>query len=416
MSPQELTQDIERYLLKGDYVRCEELIATYTAAYTEDPFFDQVRVDRARKWVENTKLFIEQINALDKSSYDIVTLREYGNTHDICQPAATMEDLEPGLYTVGQASVFDDASETDLTAADEAILSAKGFFRKHKDTDHDQFRIGRLVRFCNVHHRAITCFDASLFFNKFTSSAFCRRTRLNASRKPTGTIPFAYILPVPYGRNFYHFTAETIYGLRFIDRLHVPAPIIYQDDRFGLIDFYGAQLGVARNRFVKISDVDHCVIETCVMPENPNFYWNRAMYQFFRGLIKGQEGTTGKPKRRVYISRSLASRRPVNEDAVEAMLKDYGFAIVHTETIGIHEQATLFNQADIIISPHGAALTNMLFARPGTMIVEVFNPDYIDPQYCIRSKGGGLRYKAIIADQTNHHLDIISDLVKSIGS
>jgi hypothetical protein len=39
MSPQELTQDIERYLMKGDYVRCEELIDGYTSDQEKDPRF-----------------------------------------------------------------------------------------------------------------------------------------------------------------------------------------------------------------------------------------------------------------------------------------------------------------------------------------------------------------------------------------
>jgi hypothetical protein len=80
--------------------------------------------------------------------------------------------------------------------------------------------------------------------------------------------------------------------------------------------------------------------------------------------------------RRIYISRSQAAcRRVVNELDVLAMLMKYGFEPYILENLSFSEQVSLFSQAEAIISPHGAGLTNMIFGKSKTIIIELFNPD-----------------------------------------
>lgn len=77
--------------------------------------------------------------------------------------------------------------------------------------------------------------------------------------------------------------------------------------------------------------------------------------------------------RRIYITRhSARSRRVVNEEAVTDALATVGFETVTLDMVPVAEQATLFAEARAIVSVHGAGLTNLLFARPGTTLIEIF--------------------------------------------
>jgi capsular polysaccharide biosynthesis protein len=70
------------------------------------------------------------------------------------------------------------------------------------------------------------------------------------------------------------------------------------------------------------------------------------------------------PFRRVYISRKLADKRKAhNELAVELLMRKHGFEIVHPENISLKAQIELMAKTQILVSLHGAALTNMLFMQ-----------------------------------------------------
>lgn len=75
---------------------------------------------------------------------------------------------------------------------------------------------------------------------------------------------------------------------------------------------------------------------------------------------------------RIYVSRAKASRRQVlNEAEVADYVHSKGFAIVQLEDYTFTEQVSLMARARILISIHGAGLTNMLFMQPGGRILEL---------------------------------------------
>ncbi len=93
------------------------------------------------------------------------------------------------------------------------------------------------------------------------------------------------------------------------------------------------------------------------------------------------------PTNRIYISRSNAKYRHIfNEDAVVALLSQYGFVSVALETLSVAQQATLFSEAEAIIGAHGSGLTNLVFCSPGTVVVELFSPYYLRTDYWMISQ------------------------------
>jgi hypothetical protein len=81
------------------------------------------------------------------------------------------------------------------------------------------------------------------------------------------------------------------------------------------------------------------------------------------------------PARPVYLSRSRlvdGKRAVTNEEAVERLFAERGFAIVHPQTLSLAGQIALFNTAPVIAAFSGSALHTGMFCRPdyaGTMLV-----------------------------------------------
>ncbi len=84
----------------------------------------------------------------------------------------------------------------------------------------------------------------------------------------------------------------------------------------------------------------------------------------------------------ILIHRKETKRSIQNHDALLALLKtkrpDLEWHVFSTQPLD--EAISLFNRATIIVAPHGAGLTNMLFAPPNTKIVE-FMPT-ANPNVC----------------------------------
>ena len=75
---------------------------------------------------------------------------------------------------------------------------------------------------------------------------------------------------------------------------------------------------------------------------------------------------------RLYITRQYESQRRVkNEDTLIALLSKYGFIVIDPGKIDFKDQARYFRNAEIIIAPHGAALSNIVWCENTVKIIEL---------------------------------------------
>jgi hypothetical protein len=87
-------------------------------------------------------------------------------------------------------------------------------------------------------------------------------------------------------------------------------------------------------------------------------------------------------KRRLLVSRrDASSRRVSNEPELQALLEPAGFETVVLGELSFREQVAAFAEAEMVIAPHGAALANLLFAAPGTVVVELHQAGAERPHY-----------------------------------
>jgi capsular polysaccharide biosynthesis protein/tetratricopeptide (TPR) repeat protein len=104
----------------------------------------------------------------------------------------------------------------------------------------------------------------------------------------------------------------------------------------------------------------------------------------------------------IYISRAGAKHRQVlNEPALLDRLQACGFTSIQLETLSFEEQVTLFAHAKVIVAPHGSGLTNILFCRPGTTVIELMSPHYIRSYYWVISRQLQLQHYYLVGESVD---------------
>lgn len=126
-----------------------------------------------------------------------------------------------------------------------------------------------------------------------------------------------------------------------------------------------------------------------------------------------------KSNKRLYISRSKAERRRLfNEEDLTEILNYFNFERVFTEDLSITEQIILFSQANILLSNHGAGLTNMLFMEAYGNVIELRSrKDAVNNCYFSLASALNLNYFYLLCDPTDssesfHIADLTFDKIE----
>jgi len=127
------------------------------------------------------------------------------------------------------------------------------------------------------------------------------------------------------------------------------------------------------------------VPDTCFRVRHPAAGANPELLEWWRGLAVHHVGAIEPRGDRLYLSRT--GTRPVREDTkLRMLLESYGFRTVEPSDFRFREQIDVFRGASAVVAPHGAALTNLLFAPKECRVLELF-----------ASRGGGDVYEVLAA-------------------
>jgi capsular polysaccharide biosynthesis protein/glycosyltransferase involved in cell wall biosynthesis len=90
----------------------------------------------------------------------------------------------------------------------------------------------------------------------------------------------------------------------------------------------------------------------------------------------------GKGAANLFIAREKGQHRPLLESGeIWSGLKSLGFVQIDPGSMSVADQARAFRSARVIVGAHGAGLANIVFCRPGTRVIELFSPFYVNPCY-----------------------------------
>ena len=81
-------------------------------------------------------------------------------------------------------------------------------------------------------------------------------------------------------------------------------------------------------------------------------------------------------------------------------MRQRGFDVLDPAVLPLPECIAIFANADWVVAPHGAALTNVVFSKPGTKVVELLpGPLENYGHYALMAAALGLRHSYLIGSK-----------------
>ena len=107
----------------------------------------------------------------------------------------------------------------------------------------------------------------------------------------------------------------------------------------------------------------------------------------------------GNYPKHLLLSRNKALTRRIHNEG--ALLKEFpSFQSVILENYSLLQQANYFRNAEFIIAPHGAGLANLVFARPKTRFIELFDPSAPNSVFKNLARRLQIDYKSFVSSKT----------------
>jgi capsular polysaccharide biosynthesis protein len=140
-------------------------------------------------------------------------------------------------------------------------------------------------------------------------------------------------------------------------------------------------------------------VDTLILPLSicGDTIYHPCVLDFYRGISTNVSPPRTRMPTHIYLDRRETRLRPlVNENAIVTELMRLGIEPVRPESMSVADQVRLFRGAELIVAPHGAALTNLGFCRPGTQVVELLMDAYTN--WCFRHLAAlaGLNYDCVL--------------------
>ena len=140
-------------------------------------------------------------------------------------------------------------------------------------------------------------------------------------------------------------------------------------------------LGIDASKIIESSKVPYLKARRLIVPSIAlgGGCYPSWMCQFLRStFLKNPSVESTGTGRRIYISRGLATyRRVLNEEHVVQLLSQHGFEVIKSEGLSMWEQAEIMASCEAVVAPHGGGLSNLVFCRPGTKVIEIFSPELV---------------------------------------
>ena len=216
--------------------------------------------------------------------------------------------------------------------------------------------------------------------------------------------------------NYYHFIIEGLLGLHILRRFGVDAQPLFTGRNGQLAPWQAQYLAIMGETDVHVVDSDAadvvCVEELTWLRNREIHLLPNAFVQDFRRdlLAAAALPVPASSPERVFIRRARSRRGIENQEEVEAALVRLGFTVVMLETLSVAEQITLFFNARLVVGPHGAGLTNILFCQPGAAVIELVpSPDARNMFWLIANKAE-LRFSFLRCGSTGFDSDLMVDV------
>ncbi|MDJ1175406.1 glycosyltransferase family 61 protein [Roseofilum capinflatum] len=212
------------------------------------------------------------------------------------------------------------------------------------------------------------------------------------------------VLTATAGHNYYHFMFDVVPRIHILNCAGVD---ISEIDYFLVNTFEQSYhkemlliLGIPERKLLESYRYPHIKAEELFVPSLVGVTGNPPLWacEFLRkAFLNTSNGNRSISSRRIYISRAKASyRQVINEAEVIEFIKKLGFESLILETMTVSEQVRVFSDVEIVVSPHGAGLSNIVFCQRGCKIIELYSPNYVRVFFWTLANQVGLEYYYLI--------------------
>jgi hypothetical protein len=158
--------------------------------------------------------------------------------------------------------------------------------------------------------------------------------------------------------------------------------LLQGESRFRVVD-------LDRNEFVTADTVIYC--DNVGRAVDPQICCEEI--SFTEKIIAATDLANVRPSRMLYIARTDTKARPMrNEQALIERLAGLGIEIFVGSQHSVVEQIRAFREARLIVAPHGAGLTNIMYSYPGTILLELQQSGYFNAGLMRLAQLANIRY------------------------
>ncbi len=317
----------------------------------------------------------------------------------------SFENKKYKFYTVKKARIFTDNNENVAVIKDNFLLPELSFQQVN----------GRLK---SIKYNSVLKKGTTSLAKKFSG------TVLNLSQGGSGD-------------NYFHFIFDIIPKIyislnqikKKINFYYVSRPQKWQIKIFKI-------LGVSEKKLIDSSKYKHIFADKVICIDHP--WYNKGYIQnevkkipkwvmLINRKIFLNKSVRFNSFKKVFLDRSTSRFnhcKIFNQSSLDDWLKKNSFGIYAPEKLSHEKQIYLFRNASIILGAHGAALTNIVFCKPGTKVIEIIPANHPNKKCERISKILKLRYFRIKTKPDNsdknfpfkihlnkRHLKIINDKI-----
>jgi hypothetical protein len=160
--------------------------------------------------------------------------------------------------------------------------------------------------------------------------------------------------------------------------------------------------GLPSEKLLPVTAASHFRCENVITTSLRTKHWQHSLPawvpEYLRRLTNLLPGSSA--TKRLYLTRRNASfRQVINEEELLPILRANSFEVFDPAERSVREQAAIFGDAEAIVSPHSSAMTNLVFCRPGTAVMEIFAADYFDVSFWTAATSSACRYSAVMGER-----------------
>jgi len=168
------------------------------------------------------------------------------------------------------------------------------------------------------------------------------------------------------------------------------------------------------NLFDKIAIIDSKAIiiknANFILTPQPSYMCSNSVQELAKRIRSTIPSVAKKSlKRKIYAKRGIGKNKRyiTNEEHLASILKEeFNFIIIEPGKMSIKEQFETFSEASVLISPHGAGLSNILSTKERTTVIEILPKSFQSSTFAFISASLNLKYERFVYDDTNDNIDI----------